>query len=339
MNKNELITILVAVVVPAAALWSIFVIRTGRPGRAPRARLGIPQALRPGQPDEVLEGPRLERIQVWGLIATLVLAIFIPVYWLEDPTTQTAFASKFSDASVERGGVIFQPPGVLLPNADPLQFKSVEKSISLGMGCSNCHGDKGVGGVNQFKDPITGKNVVYHVPPLNNVFTRWDDEVVQFTIERGRPGTDMPTWGVQYGGPMTAQMVADVMAYLHSLPDNQTAPALPANATGAQIFAARCAVCHGPKGQGKEDTTEVPLPTSTETPPETGPVWYQGMALWKGDVRHLTAEQHLFTIINGRRFAFMPAFGKTPAQGIPAPPYPLTNDQIKAVMKYERNDL
>jgi hypothetical protein len=68
-------------------------------------------------------------------------------------------------------------------------------------------------------------------------------------------------------------------------------------------------------------------------------VWFQGAALWKGDVKHLSASLHLFTIINGRRFAFMPAFGKTPAQGIPAPPYPLTNAQIKAVMKYERNDL
>ncbi|MDQ3878797.1 MAG: cytochrome c [Actinomycetota bacterium] len=339
MNKNELITIVVAVIVPAALLWAIFVARMGRPGRAPRPRLGIPQALRPGQPDEVLEGPRLERIQVWGLVTTLVLAVFIPVYWLEDPSTQTAFAAKFADSSVERGKVIFEPPGQLPPNADPLQFKEIEKSISLGMGCSNCHGAGGVGGQNQFKDPVTGKDVLYNVPPLNNVFTRWDDEVVEFTIERGRPGTDMPTWGVQYGGPMTAQMVADVMAYLHSLPGNRTPPTLAENATGKQIFAARCAVCHGPKGQGKEDTSEIPLPTSTTNPPETAPVWYQGMALWKGDVRHLTPELHYFTIVNGRRFAFMPAFGKTPAQGIPAPPYPLTDDQIKAVMKYERNDL
>jgi hypothetical protein len=57
-------------------------------------------------------------------------------------------------------------------------------------------------------------------------------------------------------------------------------------------------------------------------------------------VRHLAKEQgrdsHFFTIVNGRRFAFMPPFGEAPAQGIPLPPNPLTDDQIRAVMEYER---
>jgi mono/diheme cytochrome c family protein len=264
----------------------------------------------------------------------LVLAIFIPAYWLPEAQRQAAFTKQFADQSVERGSIIFQPAAVLPPNASAIQFKTIEKSVSLGMGCSNCHGDKGVGGVNQFKDPVSGKNVLYHVPPLDNVFTRWDDEVVQFTIERGRPGTDMPTWGIDYGGPMTAQMVSDVMAYLHSLPGNSKPPSMPTNPTGKQIFAARCAVCHGPQGQGKQDPTLVALPTGGK-----GPQWWQGAALWKGDVRHLTKAQHMFTIINGRRFAFMPPFGKTPAQGIPAPLYPLTGVEIKAVMDYERNGL
>jgi len=40
---------------------------------------------------------------------------------------------------------------------------------------------------------------------------------------------------------------------------------------------------------------------------------------------------------NGRRFAFMPQFSESPAQGIPVPPYPLTNAQIRAVVEYERS--
>jgi len=40
--------------------------------------------------------------------------------------------------------------------------------------------------------------------------------------------------------------------------------------------------------------------------------------------------------VNGRRFAFMPQFGESPTQGVPLPPYPLTDAQIKAVMEYER---
>src|SRR5918999_1851871 len=89
---------------------------------------------------------------------------------------------------------------------------------------------------------------------------------------------------------------------------------------GEEIFMVRCAVCHGTEGQGKEDEP-----------------YHQGMALWQGDVRHLSEDQHLTTVMNGRRFQFMPAFAEAPAQGIAIPPYPLTNAQIRAVVAYERS--
>jgi mono/diheme cytochrome c family protein len=63
----------------------------------------------------------------------------------------------------------------------------------------------------------------------------------------------------------------------------------------------------------------------------------QGMALWKGDVRHLSEEEHEWTIRNGRRFAFMPQWAEAPAQGLPVPPNPLSDAQIEAVIAYERS--
>jgi hypothetical protein len=54
-------------------------------------------------------------------------------------------------------------------------------------------------------------------------------------------------------------------------------------------------------------------------------------------VRHLDKGLHFITISNGRRFAFMPSFSEAPSQGIPVAPYPLTDQQIEAVMKYERS--
>jgi mono/diheme cytochrome c family protein len=188
------------------------------------------------------------------------------------------------------------------------------------------------------------------------VFSRWDEEVVRFTIERGRPGTPMPPWGVDFGGPMTQQMIDDVIAWLHSIQVDP--PAISDDcgdinsrneqACGEVIFEARCAVCHGPEGQGKEDTAKVVInpgdlrcvpPSGSPDAPECpkGPKWWQGLALWQGDVNHLDEDQHLTTITNGRRFAFMPQFGEAPAQGIPAPPVPLTEAQIRAVMAYERS--
>ena len=44
----------------------------------------------------------------------------------------------------------------------------------------------------------------------------------------------------------------------------------------------------------------------------------------------------VFNAMIGLSIAFMPAFAEAPAQGIPIPPYPLTDAQIEAVLEYER---
>jgi mono/diheme cytochrome c family protein len=348
VETGDVLLIAALVLVPAAILWGVFLVRTGRMRRSPGAMLGIPSALRPGQPDDVLEGSRLERLLAAGFVATLAAALFIPVYWLPEEQRQEAFAERFSHEAAERGELIYNVAPRLEEDIDPLEFKEVEHAVALGMGCANCHGGDGGGGIANppGRDPVTGKVVAWVAPPLNTVFQRWDEEVVRFTIERGRPGTPMPTWGQEYGGPMTTQMVDDVMAYIRSLQVTQrdATPVIAGenyevdeNASGQEIFEARCAVCHGPDGEGKENTRPVAIPVGND--PEEfprGPVYYPGLGLWNGDVQHLSTDMHLFTIRNGRRFAFMPPFAEAPSQGIPVPPHPLTDEQIEAVMEYER---
>jgi mono/diheme cytochrome c family protein len=332
LEQSDVIIIALVLIVPALLLWGLFLMRSGRP-KSPARMLGIPQAMRPGSSDEILEGRRLQRIQVAGLVATVAIALFIPMYWLPEADRQESFQERFDEESIERGALIFQAPPPLEEDADPQQFREEERAIALGQACINCHGDQGVGGEvpNGFADPATGENVRYIAPPLNNVFNRWDEEVIRFTIERGRPGTPMPAWGVEYGGSMTSQMIDDVINWLQTLEGNQQGPeALPegcddpsatdAMRCGKAIFETRCAVCHGPQGQGKEAEP-----------------YYQGMALWKGDVRTLPRSLHVTTVVNGRRFAFMPGFGEAPSQGLPIPPYPLTQSQIEAVVDYERS--
>jgi mono/diheme cytochrome c family protein len=346
VTTGEIILIAAIVLVPAILLWALFLWRANRATK-PELVLGIPHSMRPGQPDEVLEGPRIERLQLGGLLTVLVLVGFMVAYWLPEAERQESFTERFSEESIERGKLIFSVAPILEEDADPQEFKAQEKALALGQGCANCHG-----GINEddpslsaaggfaspkFEDPVTGKTINnYAAPPLQTVFQRWDEEVIRFTIERGRPGTPMPAWGVDYGGSMTTQMVDDVMAWLQTLPGNQTGPEIsedcqkPTGSTmmscGQEIFEARCAVCHGPQGQGKDESGE-----SEET------AWFQGMALWKGKVKHLTKAQHITTVTNGRRFAFMPPHGEAPSQGIPIPPYPLTEEQIEAVVTYERS--
>ncbi|MGI8774953.1 MAG: c-type cytochrome [Actinomycetota bacterium] len=333
MESGDLLLIALVVLLPAALLWAVFIARSGRPGKPRRPKLGIPPALRPADPDEVLEGPRLERILIWMLVSILVTAIFIPAYWLPERERQAHFQERYDEDAEHRGAFVYAVPATLDEDVEASEFKEIEEGIALGQGCAFCHGGDGGGGPvpTGFVNPATDEQVQYEAPPLNNVLTRWDDEVVRFTIERGRPGTPMPAWGIEYGGPMNEQAVTDVMAYLKTFEGNQEPIELPeacgdgaANtdecSTGQEIFEARCAVCHGDRGQGKDDDTK----------------WYPGMALWGGDVTHLDEDQHFITVVNGRRFAFMPQFGESPSQGIPIPPNPLTDDQIRAVVEYER---
>jgi mono/diheme cytochrome c family protein len=335
VETSDLFVIALVVLIPAAILWGLFLSRT-RTARSPGAALGIPMAMRPGQPDETLEGKRLERVMMGGFIFAAASALFIVAYWLPEAQRQESFKERFDEESIERGELIYSAPPVLEEDTDALAFKQQERRIALGQACISCHAAEGAGGpvLNGFVDPATGKRVEYMAPPLNNVFTRWDEEVVKFTIERGRPGTPMPAWGIEFGGSMTDQMINDVMNWLKTLPENnQGPPELPdgcddpdptggANtlSCGKAIFEARCALCHGPEGQGKDTDT-----------------YYPGMALWQGKVKHLNLGQHKTTVINGRRFAFMPAFGEAPAQGITIPPFPLSDSQINAVVEYERS--
>jgi mono/diheme cytochrome c family protein len=335
VETSDLFVIALVVLIPAVILWGLFLSRT-RTARSPGAALGIPMAMRPGQPDETLEGKRLERVMMGGFIFAAASALFIVAYWLPEAQRQESFKERFDEESIERGELIYSAPPVLEEDTDALAFKQQERRIALGQACISCHAAEGAGGpvLNGFVDPATGQRVEYMAPPLNNVFTRWDEEVVKFTIERGRPGTPMPAWGIEFGGSMTDQMINDVMNWLKTLPENQQGPPeLPdgcddpdptggANtlSCGKAIFEARCALCHGPEGQGKDTDT-----------------YYPGMALWQGKVKHLDLGQHKTTVINGRRFAFMPAFGEAPAQGITIPPFPLSGSQINAVVEYERS--
>ena len=65
--------------------------------------------------------------------------------------------------------------------------------------------------------------VSWAAPPLNTVAFRFtDDEILQI-LTYGRPGTPMPPWGIAGGGPMDAQQLSDLIAYIHSIQVSSTA--------------------------------------------------------------------------------------------------------------------
>ncbi len=80
---------------------------------------------------------------------------------------------------------------------------------------------KAAGGVAPFNitDGRTGevKAVEWYAPALNTVFYRFDEEEVRFIIVYGRAFSPMSPWGLEGGGPLNAQQVDTLLAYIESI--------------------------------------------------------------------------------------------------------------------------
>lgn len=119
--------------------------------------------------------------------------------------------------------------------------------------CAVCHGPTGEGRVGA---------------ELNDVFAGIDvDEFLRQTISEGRPGTFMPTWGQENGGPLSEQDIDDIIAYIETWGSGTVPVATPQHPPaedippvpevdgdpnlGAIVFAENCVACHGESGEGR----------------------------------------------------------------------------------------
>ncbi len=204
--------------------------------------------------DEELEGPRLERVQAWGVLFLAVIGLGLPIYWLLEPGRQDGAQRLLDEQALNRG----------------------EVSYTSGFQCNSCHGDDLSGGATSTVISLprgsSGETVNVQVnwsaPSLNDVFYRFDTGVesaaesteVRAILNFGRAPV-MPAWGLPGGGPGNEQQIQDVIDYLW---DNQLGAeeavqkwqnafdaqmGLEANAgkTGGQVlFELHCARCHTP---------------------------------------------------------------------------------------------
>jgi mono/diheme cytochrome c family protein len=119
--------------------------------------------------------------------------------------------------------------------------------------CAVCHGPNGEG--------RSGAE-------LNDVFvTIAPDVFLEEVISRGREGTFMPAWSEDYGGPLTASEIDDIVAYIESWgttveppmpapnPPPKEIPPVPQvdgdPNVGYTIYQQNCLACHGPEGEGR----------------------------------------------------------------------------------------
>lgn len=190
---NSLVMVLAAV---AVAAWLAFMFTGSIRGKGGET---VPPNLRPGLPNDELEGPRLDRALTWSLVFAAFLAVSMPVYFLGETDRQAGFVEEFAEQSLARGEA------------------AAATTADGGLDCAGCHGPGLSGGVTTFVEGRSNVATAWTAPRLDTILYRYDREEVKFWIVYGRPGTPMPAWGLDGGGPLNDQEVEDLLNYIESV--------------------------------------------------------------------------------------------------------------------------
>jgi mono/diheme cytochrome c family protein len=130
----------------------------------------------------------LVRWQAAGVVVFLILVASFPLYKAaEGPRRERALIAR-DQALVTTGGQLWR------------------------LDCASCHGDNGQGGVG---------------PALRSqqFLTGITDEQMHRIVSAGITGTAMPAWSDEFGGPLTDDQIAAIVAYVRSW--QKGAPSVP----------------------------------------------------------------------------------------------------------------
>jgi mono/diheme cytochrome c family protein len=204
------------ILITALLIWAVYVVLENRRSAQQNVESFLDAPNRKNPPDdEVFEGIRLDRWLGWALISMTVVAMSLPLYWLNEQNRQTGAIKGFDNRSLKRGEEVFGP------------------DTHVGFNCARCHGAKGGGGVAKYLvadydeqgnpkiDPKTQKpmshQVVWTAPRINNIGLRYQPQQIRNVLVYGRGGAKnnpMPAWGIKGGGPGDDQQIDDLVNYL-----------------------------------------------------------------------------------------------------------------------------
>lgn len=318
--------VLLVLGVAAYGLFHLFRSEAAKPG----SEVELAPNRRPYLEDEDLEGPKLNRAQVSAFLMLVVIGVGLPAYWLREPSRQDGAHRGFDERAAERGFILFQP------NDSPVEAGNVGK-----FGCGGCHGSAGQGGQTSFSlpDPVDPskppRQVKWIAPALDTVLLRYSPEEVKSVIVYGRVNTPMPPWGVEGGGPMNAQQVDDLVAYLQSIQRDpkvvQKENLEKYGTDGPRLFDQFCSRCHT---QGWSYGEAGTVGGGAFGPSLLGGATLRQFPLAEG------SDSHAEFVSQGSEYAKsygVRGVGGDEAGGMPGFGEMLTPEQIRAIVEYERS--
>lgn len=136
------------------------------------------------------------------------------------------------------------PPGKPKPEPPPAQDVT-DFATLYGENCAACHGADGKNG------PARPLNSALYLAIIPR-------DVLQKTIENGRPGTAMPAWARSRGGPLTEKQIVALVngieqhwaksaSFRHTTLPSYSGMSNGDPKKGKKLFARDCFMCHGPK--------------------------------------------------------------------------------------------
>lgn len=139
--------------------------------------------------DTPADARALDRYYMLGLACMALLVVGFPLYRMSEPRRRAEARAAMQAENVALGKAAFARH------------------------CAACHGDEGRGG--RGFPTLAAKEFLGTV----------SDTQLHYLIAGGVPGTPMPAWDMDLGGPFTAQEITRVVAYLRSL--ERGAPSVP----------------------------------------------------------------------------------------------------------------
>lgn len=226
------VPLLILIVALVGFAIAYFVVGPGKRS-GPKRHADIPLAMRPYHSDEELETTGMERAMSWGVALAVFASLFIPLYWLIEPTRINSAVDDFYESDVAAGRAEYQ-------NA-----------------CAACHGVNLEGGSAPHPNPEV--EAAWPAPALNNIVARYADtevvtdvrEFILLTLIHGRAGTPMNAFSVANGGVYSDNQLEQIVTYILSVQTGEIPEAQSfVGRSGEDVFEANCARCHGPNAEG-----------------------------------------------------------------------------------------